>query len=125
MKETVLVAIFLIHASAFAYFYFRRGRKPYNALFFSGFIFLAGYYAYESWRHFQDVESAASYVHYFRWVGLGLCALATPFFVRHLYRKRRSESDDPADPSENSASKAVYLKLRTVKGEDADFRESK
>jgi TRAP-type C4-dicarboxylate transport system permease small subunit len=92
MKETMLAAIFVIHATVFAYFYLRRGRRAFNLLFCGGFILLAGYYAYNCWQFFAGVESGLAWLHYFRWAGLILCALATPFFLTHLFRKRRAKS---------------------------------
>jgi hypothetical protein len=92
VKETLLAIIFVIHAVAFAYFYLRRGRQLFYLLFCGGFIILAGYYAYNSWQFFTGVGSVPAWLHYLRWTGLILCALATPFFLTHLFRRRRAKS---------------------------------
>jgi TRAP-type C4-dicarboxylate transport system permease small subunit len=92
MKETMLAAIFVVHAIAFAYFWLTRGRRVFYCLFCGGFILLTGYYAYNSWQFFAGVESRPAWLHYFRWAGLILCALATPFFLMHLFRRRRQKS---------------------------------
>jgi len=92
VKEATLAAIFVIHAVVFIYFYLRRGRRAFNLLFCGGFILLAGYYAYKSWQFFAGVEPGPAWLVCFRWAGLILCALATPFFLTHLFRKRRSKS---------------------------------
>ncbi len=92
MKETLLAAIFVIHAMAFAYLYLRRGRQVFYLLFCGGFILLTVYYVYNSWQFFAGVESEPVWLHYFRWAGLILCALAAPFFLTHLFRRRRAKS---------------------------------
>jgi hypothetical protein len=92
VKETILAAIFVIHATAFAYFFFGRRRQIFNLIFFVGFIALAFYYAYHSWLFFSEAQSAPAYLHFFRWAGLTLCAIATPFFVTYLFRKKRVKS---------------------------------
>ncbi len=88
----MLAAIFVIHAIVFACFYLRHGRRAFYLLFCGGFILLAGYYAYNSWQFFAGVGTGPAWLHYFRWAGLILCALATPFFLAHLFRKRRLKS---------------------------------
>lgn len=100
MKETILAVIFVIHAAVFAYFFFGRRRRIFNLIFTGGFIALAFYYAYHSWIFFASVQSAPAYLHYFCWAGLILCALATPFFVIYLFRKKRARSMQPTDPPE-------------------------
>ncbi|NVM20905.1 MAG: hypothetical protein HWN68_03900 [Desulfobacterales bacterium] len=95
MKETMLAAIFVIHAVAFAYFYLRRERRAFYLLFCGGFVLLAGYYAYNSRQFFAGVESGPAWLLYFRWAGLILCALATPFFLTHMFRKRRGAGGTP------------------------------
>jgi hypothetical protein len=87
VKEMILAAIFVIHASAFTYFYLRRGRRAFYLLFSGGFVLLAGYYAYNSWQFLVGGTSGGSNLQYLRWAGLGLCALATPFFLTYLFRK--------------------------------------
>ena len=96
----MLAAIFIIHAIVFAYFYLKRGRRGFYLLFCGGFVLLAAHYAYNSWQFFAGVESGSACLHYFRWAGLILCALATPFFLTHLYGKRRSKSLGSIDPPE-------------------------
>ena len=90
MKETILVVIFAIHAMAFAYFYIKRGHRVFNLLFCSGFILLVGYYGYGSYEFLADVEAGSIHLDCLRWAGLGLCAVATPFFVTNLVRKLRT-----------------------------------
>ena len=89
MKETMLAAIFVIHAVAFAYCYVRRGRKAFHLLFSAGFVLLTGYYAFNSWQFFAGIKSEAPRLQYVRWAGLVLCALATPLFLTDLFRRRR------------------------------------
>lgn len=96
----MLAAIFVVHAIVFAYFYFRRGRQAFHLLFSGGFVLLTGYYAYNSWQFFAGVALVPAWLRYFRWAGLILCALATPFFLIHLYGKGRSKSLGSGDPSE-------------------------
>ena len=91
MKETILAGIFVVHAIVFTYFYFRRGRRVFNLMFCGGFIFLSSHYAYKGRQFFAGVESGSACFYYFRWAGLILCALATPLFLTHLFRKRRSK----------------------------------
>jgi hypothetical protein len=97
VRETMLAAIFVIHAIAFTYFYLRRGRRAFHLLFCGGFVLLAGYYAYNSWEFFAGVKSAAPYLHYARWGGLILCALATPFFLADVFRRRRGKGSHEED----------------------------
>ncbi len=91
VKETILAAIFVVHAISFTYFYVRRGRRAFNLMFCVGFIFLSSHYAYKGRQFFAGVESGSACFYYFRWAGLILCALATPLFLTHLFRKRRSK----------------------------------
>jgi hypothetical protein len=101
VKETVLAVIFVIHAMVFAYFYLRRGRQAFHLMFCGGFVLLAVHYAYNSWQFFVGVESGATGVPCFRWAGLMLCALATPFFLFRLCGKKRSKflgSGHPPEP---------------------------
>ena len=97
----MLAAIFVIHAIAFAYFYLRRGRRAFYLLFCGGFVLLTAHYAYNSWQFFAGVKSGSACLRYFRWAGLIVCALATPFFLTHLYSKRRSKTLGSGDPSES------------------------
>jgi hypothetical protein len=99
----MLAAIFVIHATVFAYFYLRRGRRAFYLLFCGGFILLAVHYAYNSWQFCVGVESGPACLHYFRWAGLILCALATPFFLTYLFRKRRPKPLRSGDPPETSS----------------------
>ena len=96
----MLAAIFVIHAMVFAYFYFRRGRRAFYLLFCGGFVLLTAHYAYNSWQFFAGMESESACLRYFRWAGLILCALATPFFLIHLYGKGRSKSLGSGDTPE-------------------------
>lgn len=91
MKETILAAIFVIHAVVFAYFYVGHRRRIFNLIFSGGFITLAFYYAYHSWQFFAEVQCEPAYLHYFLWAGLILCALATSLFLSYLFRKKRRQ----------------------------------
>jgi hypothetical protein len=93
VKELLLSAVFVVHAAAFAWLYFRRGRRSFNLLFLGGFALLAIFYAGSASLSLAGVESAPSYLFGFRWAGLILCGLATPPFLIHWLRRRRG---DPA-----------------------------
>ncbi len=90
MKETILSIIFIIHATAFAYLYGRRGHRVFHLLFSGGFVLLAAYYGYNSWQFFAGVESGGASHQYMRWAGLSLCAVATPFFLVDLFCRIRN-----------------------------------
>ena len=93
VKELLLTAIFVIHAAFFASLYIRRGRHGFYLLFVCGFLLLAVFYASSGLLSLGSVEPAPRYLFLFRWTGLILCALATPPFLIHWYRRRRG---DPA-----------------------------
>jgi lipopolysaccharide export LptBFGC system permease protein LptF len=95
LKELLLSAVFVIHAAAFAYLYFRRGRRGFHLLFVGGFLLLTVFYASSGSLSFAGAEPRPAYLSAFRWAGLFLCGLATPPFLIHWYRRRRG---DPAPP---------------------------
>jgi len=76
-----LTLVFCIHAAAFGYFFFTRGRRPYNLVFMMGFLFLVAYYGVDAVRGQSPV--------WLRYVGLGVVSAATVLFiVPHLRRSR-------------------------------------
>ena len=93
MKELLLTAVFVAHAAAFAWLYFRRGRRSFNLLFVGGFALLVIFYAGSASLSLAGVESEPKYFFGFRWAGLILCGLATPPFLIHWRRRRHG---DPA-----------------------------
>jgi hypothetical protein len=93
VKELLLTAVFAAHTAAFAYIYFRRGRRGFHLLFVVGFVFLAVFYASNGSLSLAGAEPRPAYLSLFRWAGLILCGLATPPFLIHWYRRRRG---DPA-----------------------------
>ena len=91
--EILPVIIFVVHAAAFGYFYFTRGRKIHNLLFLLGFLCLIIYHVNHHWDFFTGEESGATFLDCFLWIGIGICAVATPLFVMHLVRRRRDKID--------------------------------
>lgn len=83
-------AIFGVHGAAFAWLYLRRGRKLFNLLFLAGFALLAVSHASHGWLSTRAGGSLPSQLNWLRWTGLALCALATPLFLIHVIRKRRT-----------------------------------
>jgi len=93
VKDLLLSADFAVHAAAFVWLYFRRGRRSFYLMFVGGFLLLAVFYASNGSLPFAGAESRPAYLSVLRWAGLILCALATPPFLIHWYRRRRG---DPA-----------------------------
>jgi len=85
MLAIFLTVVFLIHALAFGRFYLARGRQTFNLLFFLGFVALAVYYGHDGYCYVTGAHASAW--GWIRWVGLGLCATATPFFAASLARR--------------------------------------
>lgn len=72
---------------------FLRKRRKYNLIFLAAFIFLAAYNA-SILRGYKPEHSA-----YLEYAGIALCAVATPFFLCHVFhwingkmKKKNSES---------------------------------
>ena len=93
MKELFLTAVFSAHTAAFAYLYFRRGRRRFDLLFVGGFLLLALFYACSGSLFVSGAETRPAYLSVFRWAGLILCGLATPPFLIDWHRRRH---EDPA-----------------------------
>lgn len=71
--------------------FFLRKRRKYNLIFLAAFMCLAAYNA--SILQKYKTEYAA----YLRYAGIALCAIATPFFLRHVFhwisgKRKNSES---------------------------------
>src|SRR3989304_844492 len=87
MLEVFLAVVFAIHATAFAYFYVRRGRRLYSLVFFFGFMLLWFHYLVRAWHGIVKPDFDVEWVNYLRWVGIGFCAAATPIFLRHIAQR--------------------------------------
>jgi len=95
VKELFLTAVFAAHTAAFAYLYFRRGRRRFDLLFVGGFLLLAVFYACSGSLFFGCGEPTPRYLFALRWGGLILCGLATPPFLIHWHRRRHGDLGRP------------------------------
>ena len=95
MKELLFAAVLAVHAAVFARIYFRRGRRGFHALFVGGFSLLTVFYLGSSLVSLAGIEPSPAALPLIRWSGFALCALATPSFLVHWYRRHRR---DPAGP---------------------------
>ena len=93
MKELLFAAVLAIHAAAFTRLYFRRGRRGFDVLFVGGFSLLTVFYLVSSLVSLAGIEPTPAALPLVRWSGFALCALATPPFLLHWYKRRRG---DPA-----------------------------
>jgi hypothetical protein len=93
LKELLFAAVLAIHAAVFARFYLRRGRRGFHALLVGGFSLLTVSYLGSSLVSLAGIEPTPAALPLVRWSGFALCALATPPFLVHWYRRRRG---DPA-----------------------------
>ena len=93
MKELFFTAVFAVHAVVFARLYLRRGRRGFDLLFVGGFVLLTLFYASRSSLSLAGIAPEPSGLPLVRCSGFALCALATPPFLIHWYRRRRG---DPA-----------------------------
>ncbi len=78
MKEKILLILFSLHSVMFLVFFLRK-RKKYNLIFLAAFIFLAAYNA-SILRGYKP-----GYTAYLEYAGIALCAIATPFFLCHVF----------------------------------------
>ncbi|MBI5361041.1 MAG: hypothetical protein HZA48_10720 [Planctomycetes bacterium] len=78
MKEKILLILFSLHSIMFLVFFLRKRRK-YNLIFLAAFIFLAAYNASILKGYNPEYASCL------RYAGIALCAIATPFFLCHVF----------------------------------------
>ena len=86
MLHIFLGVVFVLHAAVFGRLYFIRRRHTHRLAFSLGFILLAIYHGHSGWSPGDD-GPLWGWIH---WMGVGLCAVATPALVSSLVRRLRA-----------------------------------